>query len=141
LLTFKLYKRSINIELFSASKATQFVIMSLDGSESGGDTSVSIADSDTVDSLISTVLMRQTGTQSSRAPKFRAWSFQLTIKADFAGAVDKEKRLKEHISERTTINRPFCVTSQIAFYDTSLLSAVPDSDGLVSIALHGFVQT
>jgi hypothetical protein len=65
----------------------------------------------------------------------------LTIKADFAGAVDKEKRVKEHISERTTIERPFCVTSQIAFYDTSLLSAVPDSDGLVSIALHGVFQT
>jgi hypothetical protein len=89
--------------------------------------------------------MRQTGTKSSQKeqnpPKFKAWSFRLTIKADFAGAVDKEKRLREHITERTTIERPFCVTSQIAFYDTSLLSAVPDSNGLVSIALHGFVQT
>ena len=115
--------------------------MSLDGSELSGDTSVSIADSDAVDSLSSTVLMRQMGTQSSCAPKFRAWSFRLTIKTDFAGAVDKERRLKEHISERTMIERPCCVTSQIAFYDASLLSAVPDSDGLVSIALHGFVQT
>jgi hypothetical protein len=58
--------------------------MSLDGSELGGDTSVSIADSDAVDSLSSTVLMRQTGTQSRCAPKIRAWSFPLTIKADFA---------------------------------------------------------
>ena len=85
--------------------------------------------------------MRQTGTKSSGPPKFKAWSFRLTIKADVAGAVDKERRLKEHISERTMIERPCCVTSQIAFYDASLLSAVPDSDGLVSIALHGFVQT
>jgi hypothetical protein len=123
--------------------------MSLDGSELGGDTSVEMApimaDSNAVDSLSlnSTRLMHQTGTQSSCAARFRAWSFRLTIKADFAGAVDKEKRVKEHISERTTIERPFCVTSQIAFYDSdsSLLSAVPDSDGLVSIALHAFVQT
>jgi hypothetical protein len=84
--------------VLQSSKATQFIIMSLDGSELSGDTSVSIADSDAVDSLSSTVLMRQTGTQSSCAPKFPAWSFQMTIKADFAGAVDKEKRLKEHIS-------------------------------------------
>ncbi len=116
--------------------------MSLDGSELGGDTSASIADSDAVNSLSSIVLMRQTGTQSSCAPRFRAWSLLLTIKADFAGVVDKERRLKEHVSECTTIERPFCVTSsQIVFYDTSLFSAVPDSDGLVSIVLHGFVQT
>jgi hypothetical protein len=99
-LTFKLYKRSINIGLLSASKATEFI-------ELGGDTSVSIAVFDAVDSLNSTGLMRQAGTQSSCAPKFRAWSFRLTIKADFAGAVDKGQRLKEHISERTTIDRPF----------------------------------
>ncbi len=100
-----------------------------------------MADSSAVDSLNSTRLMHQTGTQSSCATRFRAWSFLLTIKTDFAGAVDNEKRLKEHISERTMIERPLCVTSQIAFDDTSLLSAVPDSDSLVSIALHGFVQT
>ena len=68
--------------------------MSLDGSELSGDTSVSIADSEAVDSLSSTVLMRQMGTQSSCAPKFRAWSFRLTIKTDFAAAVDKERRMK-----------------------------------------------
>ena len=127
--------------MLQSSKATQFIIMSLDGSELSGDTSVSIADSDAVDSLSSTVLMRQTGTQSNCAPKVRAWSFQMTIKVDFAGAVDKERRLKQHSSERTMIERPCCVTSQIAFYDASLLSAVQDSDGLVSSALHGFVQT
>ena len=119
--------------------------MSFEGSELYGDTSASMADSDTVASLNSTAPMRQTGTKSSQKeqnpPKFKAWSFRLTIKTDFAGAVDKERRLKEHVSERTMIERPCCVTSQIAFYDASLLSAVPDSDGLVSIALHGFVQT
>ena len=114
--------------------------MSLDGPESYEDTSASTLDS--ANSLNSTArTARTTGTKSICAPKFCSWSFRLTIKTDFAGAVDKERRLKEHISERTMIERPCCVTSQIAFYDASLLSAVPDSDGLVSIALHGFVQT
>ena len=113
--------------------------MSLEGSEIYGDTSV--ADSDAVHSLNSTAPMRQTGTISSVPPKFKAWSFRLTIKADFASAVDKGKRLQEHISGRTLLNRPQSVTSQIAFYDATLLSGVPDSDGLVSIALQGYVQT
>ncbi len=112
--------------------------MSLDGPESYEDTSASTLDS--ANSLNSTArTARKTGTKSICAPKFCSWSFQLTIKVDFAGAADKGQHLKEHISERTTIDRPFCVTPQIAFFDTSLLSAVPDSDGLVSIALHGFV--
>jgi hypothetical protein len=100
-----------------------------------------MADSDAVDSLHSTGLMCPSGSQSNCAPKIRAWSFLLTNKADFAGAVDQGQRLKEHISVRTVAERPWYVTLQIAFYDTSLLSAVPDSDGLVSIALHGYVQT
>jgi hypothetical protein len=109
--------------------------MSLDGPESYKDTSASTLDS--ANSLNSTArTARKTGTKSIWTPKFCPWSFRLTIKADFAGTVDKEMRLKEHISERTTIERPFFVKSQIAFYDTSLLSAVPDSDGLVSIALQ-----
>ena len=113
--------------------------MSLEGSEIYGDTSV--ADSDAVHSLNSTAPMRQTGTKQSVPPKFKAWSFRLTFKADFAGAVDKGKRLQEHISGRTLLGRPQSVTSQIAFYDATLLSGVPDSDGLVSIALQGYVQT
>ena len=75
--------------------------MSLEGSELYGDTRVSMADSDAVNSLNSTALMRQTGTKSSATAKFRAWSFRLTIKADFASAVDKRKCLQEHISGRT----------------------------------------
>ena len=113
--------------------------MSLEGSEIYGNTSM--ADSDAVHSLNSTAPMRQTGTISSVPPKFKAWSFRLAFKADFAGAVDKGKRLQEHISERTLLERPHSVTSQIAFYDATLLSGVPDSDGLVSIALQGYVQT
>ena len=113
--------------------------MSLEGSELYGDTSM--ADSDTVNSLNSTAPMRQTGTKSSGPPKFKAWSFRLTFKADFASAVDKGKCLQEHISERIVHGRPQSVTSQIAFYDATLLSGVPDSDGLVSIALRGYVQT
>jgi hypothetical protein len=65
--------------------------MSLEGSELYGDTSASMADFDTVDSLNGTAPMRQTGTKSSGPPKFKAWSFLLTIKADFASAVDKGK--------------------------------------------------
>ncbi len=113
--------------------------MSLEGPESCEDTSASMLDSDEENSLKSTA--RKTETKSICAPKFCSWSFLLTIKADFAGAVDKGQRLKEHISERTVIGRPCCVPSQIAFYDASLLSAVPDSDGLVSVALDGYVQT
>ena len=115
--------------------------MSLEGSELYGDTRVSMADSDAVNSLNSTALMRQTGTKLSADPKFRAWSFRLTIKADFARAFDKGKRLKEHISERTVHGRPESVTSQIAYHDATLLYGVPNSDGLVSIALQGYVQT
>lgn len=116
--------------------------MSLDRSEDSGlyeDTSASMMDSDAVNSLNSTA--RKTGPKSSCAPKFCSWSFRLTIKADFASAVDKGKRLQEHISGRTLLGRPQSVTSQIAFYDATLLSGVPDSDGLVSIALQGYVQT
>ena len=53
--------------MLQSTKATQFIIMSLDGSELSGDTSVSIADSDAVDSLSSTVLMRQMGTQITQS--------------------------------------------------------------------------
>ena len=116
--------------------------MSLDRSEDSGlyeDTSASMMDSDTVNSLNSTA--RKTGPKSSCAPKFCSWSFRLTIKADFASAVDKGKRLKEHISERTVHGRPESVTSQIAYHDATLLYGVPNSDGLVSIALQGYVQT
>ncbi len=66
---------------------------------------------------------------------------QASIKADFANAVDKGNCLKEHISQRTVIGRPTSATSQITFYDASLLPGGPDSDGLVSIPLHGYVQT
>jgi hypothetical protein len=98
-----------------------------------------MVDSDTVNSLNS--IVRNTGPISSCHPKEFPGVFRLTIKADFASAVDKGKHLEEHISDRTVICRPTSVTEQIAFYDASLLSGVPDSDGLVSIALHGFVQT
>ena len=76
--------------------------MSVEGSElygeSIGDTSDSMADSDAVNILNSLAPMRQTGAISWCAPKFQAWGFRLTIKADFASAVDTRKRLKEHIS-------------------------------------------
>jgi hypothetical protein len=111
----------------------------LDRSELCEDASASMMDSDIVNSLNSTV--RKTRPKSSCPPKWCSWSFRLTIKADLASAVVRGKRLKEHISVRTVICRPTSVTKQIAFYDASLLSGVPSSDGLVSIALHGYVQT
>ncbi len=39
----------------------------------------------------------------------------MTIKADLAKAVDKEKRLDEHIFLHTMIGRPTSITLQIAF--------------------------
>jgi hypothetical protein len=65
----------------------------------------------------------------------------LTFRAVSSNAIDKGALLKEHVSNRMELQRPLYVTSQIAFFDTSLLSAVPDSAGLVSIALHGYVHT
>ena len=55
-----------------------------------------MVDSDTVISLNSTV--RKTGSKSSCLPRFCSWSFRLTIKADFASAVDKGKH---HQNEST----------------------------------------
>ena len=65
----------------------------------------------------------------------------MTIKADLSNTVDKANLLREHLSNRTVHDRPTYVTSQIAFYDASQLSGVPDSDGLVSIVLDRYVQT
>ncbi len=41
----------------------------------------------------------------------------------------------------TVMERTLCITLQIAFYYASVLSGVPDSNDLASIALHWNVQT
>jgi hypothetical protein len=80
----------------------------------------------------STASSKSTSAKSRSGILFRAWSFRLTIKADLSNAVDKANYLKEHMSNRTVIERPLYVSSLIAFYDASQLSGVPDSDDLVS---------
>ena len=114
--------------------------MSIDVSQLYED-SIASQDSDAVNSLNSTTPTSDTGTKSRNIPKFRAFSFRMTFKADFSNAVDKRALLREHISNRMRLERPRYVTSQIAFYDDSRLSEQPDIDGFVSIELHGYVQT
>ncbi len=60
----------------------------------------------------------------------------MTLQADFLNAVDKRNLLKEHMSNSMVLERQLYVTSQIALYDASQLSGVPNGDGLVSIELH-----
>ena len=78
-----------------------------------------------------------------RGSQFRAWNFQLTVRADFGhgtNAEEKGKLLTEHLSARTGHTMPSSVTCVAVFCDTSLFSVPPDSAGLVSIAVQGYVQ-
>ena len=61
---------------------------------------------------------------------------------DDTTAVEKEKVLTEHFKARTghTVTRPLCIIGVAAFCDRSLFSQPQDSDGLVSIEVHGYVQ-
>ena len=81
--------------------------------------------------------------KSENGTVFRAWSFQLMVKADLCNgttAVEKEKILSEHLSARTGNNRPLSVIGVAFFCDRSLFSQPPESDGLVSIEMRGYVQ-
>jgi hypothetical protein len=52
--------------------------------------------------------------------RFRAWQFQLKIRADLrhgTTAVEKAKLLKEYLSARTGNTRPLCVTGFVVFCD------------------------
>ena len=76
---------------------------------------------------------------------YKAWSFQLTIKADFGSctagtAGEKGELLTEHLKTRTGHGLPSSVTSMAVFFDELLCSVPPDDAGLVSIALQGYVQ-
>ena len=74
---------------------------------------------------------------------FRAFQFHFIIKADLCAgttAVEKEKLFREHLSARTGHNTPLCIIGVVVFCDRSLFSQPPDSDGLVSIEVLGYVQ-
>ena len=74
---------------------------------------------------------------------FRAWQFHFMIKTDLRDgttAAEKEKLLTKHLSARTGDTRPFSIIGMVVFCDPSLFSQPPDSDGLVSIELFGYVQ-
>ena len=81
--------------------------------------------------------------KSTNGSVFKAWSFRLTVKADLgsgATAEEKGKLLTEHLSTSTGHTMPPSVTSVAVFCDKSLFSVPPDSAGLVSIAVQGYVQ-
>ncbi len=74
---------------------------------------------------------------------FKSWCFRLTVKADLShGATAEEKRklLTEHLRTRTGHTIPTSVTCMAVFCDQSLFSVPPDSAGLVSIEVQGYVQ-
>ena len=74
---------------------------------------------------------------------FRAFQFHFITKADLCAgttAVEKEKLFREHLSARTGHNTPLCIIGVVVFCDRSLFSQPPDSDGLVSIEVLGYVQ-
>jgi hypothetical protein len=78
-----------------------------------------------------------------RGSVFRAWQFHFVIKTDLCDgptAVAKEKLLREHLSARTGHDRPLSIIGVVVFCDRSLFSQLPDSEGLVSIEMLGYVQ-
>jgi hypothetical protein len=81
--------------------------------------------------------------KSTSGTEFRAWSFQLMVKADLGHGTTAEetgKLLTEHLRTRTGHTQPSSVTCVAVFCDKSLFSGPPDSAGLVSIAVQGYVQ-
>jgi hypothetical protein len=77
---------------------------------------------------------------------FKAFQFHLMIKTDLrdgttAGtAVEKEMLLKEHLRASTIHKMPLSISGLVVFCDRLLFSQPPDSDGLVSIEVLGYVQ-
>ncbi len=74
---------------------------------------------------------------------FKAWSFQSTVKTCLGHGTTAEEKARlptEHQRTRTTHTLPSSVTNGAVFFDGLLSSAPPDSAGLVSIALQGYVQ-
>ena len=74
---------------------------------------------------------------------FRSCSFRLAVKTDLGhGATAEEKGtiLAEHLRTRTGHTGPSSVTCVAVFCNKSLFSVPPDSAGLVSIEVQGYVQ-
>ena len=115
-----------------------------------GCSSISNNDERGCSSMMSTSeLRRPSSTNSSKKRKsmsgsvFKAWSFQLQTKADLGhgtAADEKARLLTEHFRTRTRHTLPSSVTGGAVFFDGLLFSAPPDSAGLVSIELQGYVQ-
>jgi hypothetical protein len=106
----------------------------------------SAADDDGCASMMSTSeVSGPSSANSSRKRKstsgpvtFKAWNFRLTVDADLghgSTAEENGKLLTEHFHTRTGHTRPPSVTCVAVFCDTP-----PDSAGLVSIEVQGYVQ-
>ena len=126
---------------------TQFLNLASNNSDNASASMVA-SDREQVDcdkvSSNGSALMSGSKTQQKRSMKFRAWSFQLTINANllnFTTTQQKRKLLTELLSNRAAAEKPFSVTSLSTFCDDSLLSGQPNSNGLVSIEVHGYAQT
>ncbi len=118
--------------------------------DENGCSSISDNDESGCSSMMSTSELRgPSSTNSSKKRKsmsgsvFKAWSFQLQTKADLGHgttAEEKARLLTEHLRTCTRHTLPSSVTSGAVFFDGLLFSAPPDSAGLVSIELQGYVQ-
>ncbi len=102
------------------------------------------SDSDDVNASNDSALMNKPKRPSRSGTVFRAWSLQVTVNADLsqgASTQDKAMLLTEHLSNRTAHSIKTSFISVSTFCDESQLSRQPDSSGLVSILIRGYVQT
>ena len=86
--------------------------------------------------------------KSNRADKeYMTWTFRDTVRADFSGLDSLGKRrqkLIEHITTRTSSERPLCVRSVKVFADLEQLvfaSEAPDETRTIFILITGYIQT
>ena len=89
-------------------------------------------------------LMSRSESQRKSSMKFRSWSFLLTVDVNLSSCSttqQKRRLLTDKISDSAAAEKPFSVTSISTFCNESHLSGEPDSNGLVSIEVYGFVQT
>ena len=98
-----------------------------------------------VNSSTSQSLLGKRKSRSKSGTHFRAWSFQMRVQANLSPASSTAGEMRRflfyHLSLRTAHNRPNCVTSLTVFCDESHFSGHTDSAGLVSLEIHGYVQT
>ena len=74
---------------------------------------------------------------------FRAWGFQLTNSANLlhCTTTQQRKKLLSDLLSNRAAEKPLSVTLISTFCNESQLSGQPDSNGLVSIEVYGYVQT